>query len=174
MSAATYEVYAGEGVYDFRRPDLSDLTVEEIAVSLGRLYRWRGSIPVSVGQHSVLLARYAEGLPTARWCLMHDATEIFVGDCPSPLKHLGLMAGFRAAEARFHQAIQERFDLGPEPKAVKRLDRRICRDEVDAYLPSALDAVKSVRPLGVEIIPAWTPAQSRDAFLAEARRLGIE
>jgi hypothetical protein len=174
MSAATYEVYAGEGCFDFRHPDLSDLTVEEVAVSLSRLYRWRGSIPVSVGQHSVLLARYAEGLPTARWCLMHDATEVFVGDMPSPLKALGMMTAYRAAEERFRQAIQERFDLGPVPMAVKRLDLRIRRDEVEAYLPSALDAVKGVRPLGVEIAPAWTPAQSRDAFIAEARRLGIE
>lgn len=174
-TAASYPVYAGEHVFDFRRPDLTDLSVQEVATSLSRLFRWRGSIPVSVAQHSVVLARYVKNDDDlARWCLLHDATEVLIGDLPSPLKALPSMQPIRNAERRMLEAVAHRFNLPlPEPPELRVLDVRIRRNECLEFLPSALPTTQGIRPLRVDLAPPWSSAKARREFLAEARRLEI-
>jgi 5'-deoxynucleotidase YfbR-like HD superfamily hydrolase len=171
--SATYPIFAAEHEFDFARPDLADLTVDECATSLGRLFRWRGAIPISVGQHSVVLARHAKNEDVSRWLLLHDVPEILLGDLPSPLKALTALEPYRRAEERMMLAVVERFDLPtPEPPAVRKYDVRIRRDEVAQHLPHAIDAVKHLRPLGVELDP-WMAARARREFVAEAKNLGV-
>src|SRR6266496_3775943 len=173
-TAASYPIFTATRAFDYRHPDLSDLSIEEVATSLGRLFRWRGSSPVTVGQHSVAMARCASTDAVAQWCLLHDAAEILIGDAPSPLKALACMDGFRRAEARILNALAERFDLPlPLPGEVKRLDRRACRSEVEEFLPIALTTVKGVTPLPISLAPAWSPAKARREFLAQARTLDL-
>ena len=176
--ADSYQIFAAEHSFDFAAPDLSDLTVEECATSLGRLVRWRGAIPISVGQHSVALARYAQERrgdgELARWLLLHDVPEILLGDLPSPLKSMKALEPYRLAEARVMDAVVERFGLSnPEPLGVRAYDVRIRRDEVEQHLPHAITAVRGLRRLGVVLDP-WTPARARREFIAEAKNLGVE
>jgi 5'-deoxynucleotidase YfbR-like HD superfamily hydrolase len=62
----------------------------EIAHGLARLNRFAGqsAIPISVAQHSVLMASEAFGttgdFEFAAFCLLHDAHEAYFGDWPSP------------------------------------------------------------------------------------------
>jgi hypothetical protein len=172
-SSGTYPLYASEHEFDFRLPDLSDLTVKETATSLGRLFRWRGAIPISVGQHSVVLARYAKTADVSVWCLLHDVPEILLGDLPSPLKRLASSEPYRNAEERVMQAVVERFGLPlPVPPAVHKLDERIRRDEVEQWLPHAMDCVRHLRKLGVTLDP-WSPAKARNEFICECKNLGV-
>jgi hypothetical protein len=170
----TYEVFTQDSTFDFAHPDLTDLTIEEVAVALGRLFRWRGAIPVTVAQHSVVMSQCASTENVARWCLCHDIPEVLCGDMPGPLKQLAALAQYRKAEDRIMQAVADRFGLtGAQPREVHRLDMRARRSEVEEFLPHAAAAARHYRPLPVLLAPAWTPAQARDAFIAEARRLEI-
>jgi hypothetical protein len=166
---------ASGSTFDLKHLDLTDLTVEDIALSLSYLFRWRGSVPVSVAQHSVVMARCASTENVARWCLMHDAPEMFLSDVPSPIKEMQSMGTYRRAESRAMRAVATRFDLpGTEPREVHRLDMRARRSEVEEFLPSAIGVVRNLHPLPVQLAPAWTPAKARREFISEAQRLGIE
>lgn len=85
----------------FRREDAN---LQDIATSLSRLARYNGHTRdfYSVAQHSAIVALVAADLanPTgcadqgglalkaARWGLLHDAHEAWLGDVPGPLKQL--------------------------------------------------------------------------------------
>lgn len=65
---------------------------ERIAEALSKLPRFLGATktPWSVADHSVVVARRlleSDCVVSARWGLLHDAAEIFIGDIPTPLKH---------------------------------------------------------------------------------------
>lgn len=70
--------------------------------------------------------RHVLQLPLA--ALLHDASEAFLVDLPSPLKDdAAFGAGYRAAEARFERCVEERFGLPAEilnHPVVKAADRR--------------------------------------------------
>jgi uncharacterized protein len=162
-------------VLDTDAPDLSEVTIDDLALGLSFLYRWRGQVPVSVAQHSVLMARAASSRRAARCCLVHDASEVFMGDLPSPFRAERWAAGWERIEQRIDRAIAERFGLPfPWPAEVKRLDHRACKAEAIEYLPhSATTIYPRVRPLPGELRPAWSPRKARAEFQMEARRLGI-
>lgn len=97
----TVQTFTGRmvDVQNFRRDDAN---LQDIATSLSRLARFNGHTRYfySVAQHSVIVALVAADLanPTgcadrgglalkaARWGLLHDAHEAWLGDVPGPLK----------------------------------------------------------------------------------------
>jgi hypothetical protein len=176
VPAETFPLFTSRHEFDFARLDLADLSIEEVATALARLFRWKGNSPVSVAMHSVLMSRCAKTKRVARAALMHDCHEcLFAGDLPSPMRDLAWMKPWAATERRFDRALERRFgvELVPMLPAVKNLDKRALRNEVMDFLPGAAETVYGYRRLPVEFDPPMTPAQGRDAFLAEARRLGI-
>jgi hypothetical protein len=100
---------------------------------------------------------------------MHDAHEMFVADVPSPMKELAWMLPYKRAEERFERAVAERFGLPlPIPPGVRRLDIRARRNEVEEFLPDAMETVAGIRPLPVTLAPAWSSAKTRREFISEA------
>lgn len=106
------------GVYSGRKvpllnPRPEDIDLGDIAHALARINRFGGhtDVPLSVAQHSVLVSRLAarDGAIAAKWGLLHDACEAYLGDMSSPLKGLDLF--YQALEARWQGAILARFDL---------------------------------------------------------------
>lgn len=160
---------------DTDAPDLSEVSLEDITLGLSYLFRWRGQVPVTCAQHSVLMARAATSRRAARCCLLHDASEVFMGDLPSPFRAERWAAGWERIEQRIDRAIAERFGLPfPWPAEVKRLDHCSCKAEAVEYLPHAAPQVyPRTRPLPGELRPAWSPRKARAEFVMEARRLGI-
>jgi len=169
--------YTATGVIDTDSPDPADILLDDIAVSLAGMRRWRG-VGVSVSQHSVLMAQasiWSEQV--ARWCLLHDAAECYLSDVPSPLHHSPGFAAYRRIEARVEAAIAERFGLDlPIPEEVWKLDKQAGRLEAEEYVPhAARGAYPRVKPLeGVTFVPLWSPSKARREFLFVARALGLD
>lgn len=70
-------------------PDLTHVTDELLARTLSHINRWSGNttVPMTVAQHSVFVATLVH--PKFRYAaLMHDVTEIVIGDVSDPIKQL--------------------------------------------------------------------------------------
>jgi len=78
-------------IMDLSMPLLSAICIEDIAHHLARIGRFNGATDrfYSVAEHSVYCSRIVTGGRARQFqALMHDATEAYVGDCVSPLKHM--------------------------------------------------------------------------------------
>lgn len=180
--------------------NLSDLKPEDvklmdIAHSLSNACRYNGHCSrfYSVAEHSVRLARYAMlnlktednyHIEMAKYLLMHDATETYVGDMIFHLKDR--IPAFGTFEDSIAEVIHIRFDLPDMDNDMtahaKHLDRAVCFDEM-YILFGRIDPwfyENQVEPLGLEkllLSPddrfGWTPEQAKEKFLAFAATLGL-
>jgi uncharacterized protein len=70
-------------------PTCQNIDIEVVAVALSRIKRFFGQTKLSVAQHSVNMARifiYFGNIEYAKQSLMHEISEVFMGDLASPLK----------------------------------------------------------------------------------------
>lgn len=118
------------GLYDGGRVDLVDprpeqFDIGDIARGLSCTARFNGHTHrfYSVAQHSRLMSELINP-DYARWALLHDASEAYLGDLVRPLKEL--CPDYRRIEERIMRVIAERFELGwPMPPEVKAVDNRM-------------------------------------------------
>lgn len=134
-------------------PRAEDLDIRDIAHALSQICRWGGHTYCfySVAEHSLRVSKLAEQLaladwrrvlPTstgghsyardvALWGLLHDASEAYLCDLPSPLKHApGMGQLYKTYEARLMEMIATRYELEPHmPPAVKRADAILLNTE---------------------------------------------
>ena len=158
-------------------PRPEEVALDDIAVALAHQGRYNGHTRhfYSVAQHSCELAAYFKKrgeIGLARFALMHDATEAYVGDIIRPLKPY--LANFGAIEMRLERVIFDRFGLlGELPVPVKDADTRILTDEFLALFPREavqLHRLDKRARLDIEI-RALTPTAARDRFMATHREL---
>ncbi len=106
-------------------PRPEDIRIEDIAHSLSLLCRFGGHCRrfYSVAEHSFHVASLLpDHLKLAG--LLHDASEAYVVDLPSPLKRC--LPDYQTIEAGVHRAIAEHFGLPEEmPPEVKTADRQM-------------------------------------------------
>ena len=98
------------------QPDQFD--IKDIGYALSNTCRFNGHSRgfYSVAEHSVAVAlRLPDNLRLAG--LLHDATEAYLGDIPSPIKQF--LPDYQKIEARFEAAIAEKF-ASPEVSIVPR------------------------------------------------------
>lgn len=116
-------------------PREEDICIEDIAHALALRNRFSGHtrVPYSVAEHSVAISvqlrdwGYSENVQ--KWALLHDATEAYLPDIPTPIKPL--IAGFVEIESRLMKAIASKFSLeGEMPSIVKEIDQQICKREM--------------------------------------------
>lgn len=118
---------------DLMNPDPSQFTITDIAFALSKLCRFNGQIKTfySVAEHSM---KVAEMLPQKYQLqgLLHDASEAYICDVPTPLKHL-LGETYYAIERRIQGAIGTALDveLVDLPEAVKKADTAVTVSERD-------------------------------------------
>lgn len=111
-------------------PREEEIYIEDIAACLSKLCRFNGHIDrvYTVAEHSVHMARVAgKDVNLARWCLLHDATEAYIGDMVRPLK--AVIPKFAEIENNLMKVIAKRFNLGPEPAMLHVIDNRMCSTE---------------------------------------------
>jgi len=127
-------------IVDLLEPDLSDLTIEEVAHALARLNRFTGHTKVaySVAQHCVHASEqvdWARATGPERLvrlaALLHDAHESVIGDISSPVKlairQLGGGNALKRLDERMESAFWSRFGGGFVACAneVKQVDLRL-------------------------------------------------
>lgn len=106
-------------------PEPEDIHLTDIAHGLSNTCRFGGHTKefFSVAEHCI---KVADMLPQELKLagLLHDASEAYVGDIPTPLK--ALIPAFKDIEMKFHHAIAERFDVPVDlfwSKEIKHADR---------------------------------------------------
>lgn len=183
MSSAFYITYSGSKVYPDHLHAL-DIKLSDISHHLTKIERFGGALGFnqyySVAQHCVLMTEFAlqyYDVDVAKACLMHDASEAYLGDIVSPLKVK--LKDYRLLESEIHTKIFEKYQIRTDlkiMKLVKMLDRRILLDEVAALLPQNLDLFKEmhpgVMPLNIEI-QQHSHEEVEEMFLSLADNLCI-
>lgn len=175
------------GMWSISHPHPGDVFLEDIAAGLSRTCRYGGQIRAdapfySVAEHCVLMAEWAiygdfvRTREDALAILLHDASEAYFGDVPTPLKRM--MPEYSVLEKRAQSVIERAFGLDPAAVSIshdeiKVIDRRIRLDERAALiLDPALSAGRNVTwseeeglsPLRVNV-RALDPIAARADFL---------
>lgn len=186
-SRAWINSYMGHKIFPLGHgPDeapFGTIDIRDIAHQLSQTCRFRGACKPSytVAEHSVRIAMVLLGRGRERSVclagLLHDATEAYLADVPSPVKYLPEMRAYRELEQRLNAEIMAAFDVPwPLPPEVEDLDRKILPYEALCTLPNR----HPDWPLGNREVPewegvkfGWKPEFAEEKFLATARRLGL-
>lgn len=110
-------------------PDPETIRIEDIAHALSQLPRFGGHLPrfYSVAQHCMACAELVAPEHKLQ-ALLHDASEAYLLDVPSPLK--ALLPEYQKLEARFMELIAKKFGFGwPLAEEVKGADRAMLEQE---------------------------------------------
>ncbi|MGE0363037.1 MAG: phosphohydrolase [Vicinamibacterales bacterium] len=163
------QTYSGRAV-DPLAPRVDDIDRRDIARALSLQCRFGGHIRrfYSVAQHSFLVSQ-AVPAADALWGLLHDASEAYLMDLPTPVKETGPLRGYRGVEAQLQRTIYQAFGLrGQEPASIREADLGLLLLEVDALHPSpaAFAAHRGQVPIPAVTVEPWrTPAIAEAAFL---------
>lgn len=104
-------------------PDTASVCAEDIAHGLSQICRWSGQTRdfYTVAEHSLWVSKIVDPAHQLR-ALLHDATEAYLQDVPSPVKDL--VPGYREIERRVWITIAEHFGLPPhDPEADAEIHR---------------------------------------------------
>ncbi len=133
-----------------------DICLEDIAHHLTNISRFGGSLPLnmhySVAEHSILMCSYAlkdySNIEVARYALMHDAAEAYLGDVVTALKKL--LPDYRAIEKDLEQVISKKYRLDSSVASiVKELDLRMLLTEAKYLTPERYEIFRELHP-GIE------------------------
>lgn len=169
MNATTMQTYTGK-LIDLLAFSEADVRLPDISHSLSILNRFTGHslAPYSVAQHSVLVSRLCPE-EHALWGLLHDASEAYLGDVATPLKHA--LPEYRALEERVQRAIAQHFRLvWPMPPEVKQADLRALATEKRDLVSCDHDWGLGVSPCEETVNPiSW--CQAKTVFEARYKEL---
>jgi len=162
-------------------PNSVDIWIEDIAHALSNQGRFSGHtrFRYSVAEHSVrvseLLAGAGKPVPVQLWGLLHDASEAYLVDLPTPLKvHPKFADVYRRAEKRVMRAVCQRFGLPfREPTAVREADARLLATEVRDLMHGDRSYWKKITATPVhERIRPWGADVAKYEFLRRFYDLG--
>lgn len=159
-------------------PVPSSIFVEDIAHALSNQCRFAGHTRVhySVAEHSVrvswLVEEWGADEAVQLWALMHDASEAYLVDLPTPLKQSEFGQAYRQAEAELMNVICERFGMAPpEPEIVKAADLTMLATEARDLMPhKPAHWGELVGPLPDRISP-WSARMAEQHFIERFRDL---
>lgn len=162
-------------------PKSKDVRLVDIAHALSNQCRFSGHTKhhYSVAQHSVLVSELVQKaggtLRDQLWALLHDASEAYLVDLPTPLKaQPEFGAAYRAAEARLQASICRAFELPvSEPQIVRWADAVLLSCEVrDLMFCVPEHWVKLTEPpLPDLFVKEMTPREAEYAFLMRFEEL---
>ncbi len=169
MGNRYFRTFRGKRVHPLS-PQPDEIDIDDVARSLSQQCRFLGHTDAfySVAQHSVLVSQHVPH-DDALWGLLHDASEAYLCDLPSPIKREPEMRIYRIAEDRLMACIAQKFGLAAEmPESVRRADRLILatefRDVTTVDDPAWITTECGVEPLADVIFP-WPAAVAEENFL---------
>lgn len=104
-------------------PNKDVITIEDIAHALASVPRFGGHLnrPYSVAQHSVMCMMRVKSLEDKKAALMHDASEAYLGDIPTPIK--AKLPEYKTCEHNLMLMIADKFGFDyPLNQTVKEVD----------------------------------------------------
>lgn len=159
-------------------PVVNDVWIEDIAHALANQCRFSGHSRrhYSVAEHSIrvsmLLEEWGEDEDVQLWGLLHDASEAYLVDLPTPLKtHPAIGDGYRKAERTLMRVICARFSLPErEPERVRIADAVMLATEVRDLMPGRREHWKGLVVKPHEEAIVWLGDPERE-FLERFRTL---
>lgn len=145
--------YTGK-VFDLRIMDMDSICIEDIAHALAHTSRFGGHLKkhYSVAQHCVVGAMELEPEHQLAF-LLHDATEAYIGDMPSPFKKL--MPEFKQIEDKLMAVIAEKFGIKyPFEQQIKEMDIYMLNREWNSFVLEENSTLEY-----------WTAEESKSRFL---------
>ena len=160
-------------LFDVLDPNPDDINIHDIAFGLSRQFRFNGVTrhPYTVAQHSINVARITgDGMKLA--ALLHDASEAYLHDLPTPLKQN--LPDYQRIEKKLQDTIYAVFGIDQHSveSGVNWADKQVLLSEIDTVVmhPNLFGrkAGKSLwnitsrldlQPMGIE--------ESRQHFLTE-------
>jgi len=137
-------------------PDPAEILVSDIIHALSNLCRYAGHCKsfYSVAEHSYLMAQYAikenYSAEEILWCMLHDVSEIYIQDIPSPFKYQ--FPEYLQAEKSIMEMVAIKFQLPfPIPKVIEVLDARILLTERQTLFYNPLEWGNDIIPLPVDV-----------------------
>lgn len=124
-------------ILDITNLKVDDIDIRDIAWSLSNQMRYAGHTveQYSVADHSIYMAKYfvKQGQHRAALhALLHDATEAYISDIPSPVKKL--IPEIREFENKIYKVIADKFDLDAHlPKEVELMDKAMIKLEIRQF-----------------------------------------
>jgi len=163
-------------VFPILHPTADDVDIEDIAHALSNLCRFAGHTKefYSVAQHSVLVSKHVPP-EHALQALLHDAPEAYIVDLPRPLKHSGMVDGYKVVEDRVWAAVAEHFFLFEElDPSVKEADQRaLFTEQRDLIGKQAKPWIGQLEPYIAHIEPL-SPKEAKSQFLARYKWLEVQ
>ena len=157
-------------------PRAEDVHIADVAHALSNMCRFTGHVRnfYSVAEHSVRVAWQlppgAYGVPATLAALLHDASEAYLVDVPSPIKCSPAFAEYREAEKANMAAIHKAFNIWPskgEEERIHEADQRLLATEKRDLMPEDTElwsCLTHVKPLHCTIQP-WQPLEAEFRFL---------
>lgn len=134
-----------------------DVCIEDIAHHLSLICRYTGACPFhfSVAQHSLMVSAFMYhewGIAIAALAgLLHDASEAYLNDIASPIKHDPRMSFYREAEDRAERLIFDKFGVKHSWLApTKGEDDKAFFIEVNSWWGDAIGRIAERSPRDVE------------------------
>ena len=166
--------YTGKKFYPFD-PRSEDIDINDILHALSNQSRFAGHCTkfYSVAQHCVLVSLMCPA-EDALWGLLHDATEAYLVDIPSPLKKSPAFVEYVKAEKNLMRVICDVYGLShEEPESVKVVDKRMLATEArDLTISQGRGWTMSAEPYDFHIEP-WTPEYARVRYLSRLHELTV-
>lgn len=153
-------------------PKLDDIHIVDIAHALSQQCRFAGHTKsfYSVAQHSVLVSQYCNP-EDALWGLLHDATEAYLVDVPTPVKML--LSEYKEIERDLQTVLCEKFQIAADmPESVHFADRVILSTEARDMMGPPPELWPDMPPPLQQRITGWTSYQAKKAFLLRFAELG--
>lgn len=149
------------------KPQRDSIVIQDIAHALSMQCRFSGHVNrfYSVAQHSISVS-YLCDEEDALWGLLHDASEAYLVDVPTPIKKSGYMEDYIKFEKEVQKAVCHRFFLQEkEPPSVKKADMLMLVTEArDLMSPLRDDWKVDLEPLPFTIDP-WDQQKAKDQFM---------
>lgn len=147
-------------------PTMNSIVIQDIASALSMQCRFAGHINefYSVAQHSVYVSYFCDSKYSLHG-LLHDASEAYLVDIPSPLKRSELFSEYRKVEENLQKTIYRRFGLHEEEsESVKRADKLMLGIEAKQLLSLRDDwtITDSIPPF---LIKPLSPKDAKVLFL---------
>ncbi len=138
MSEPYIRTFTGKKFYPLN-PEPDQIDILDIAAGLSKMPRYSGQTPFaySVAQHSVHVSNILVYKEDKIAGLLHDASEAYIADIPSPIK--ALLPDYRAMENRIQGAIFKalKIDINDEIMRIVHLaDEMMLHCEFDLFFPT--------------------------------------